>query len=307
MVPNERGILGAIWWEPKSETASELMSDAIMGASCMRSLITGTIIFVVAALVLLSGVQAQTAQNSGTAKAIPDLSGIWEALGVVPNSQPILCGEPSCVALLKLPIRSAFGSILEEPQMLPWAEEKFKAARKGLNDSDLLGRDEENPWLSGCMPPGPAWIMFNPFAVLELRQFPDVVLLFSDDDHAVRRIYLDDRRHPEPHATSLMGYSTGRYDGDTLVIDTTGIGDQTWIDFTGHPHSDALHLVERIRRVNQKTLETQVTIDDPRAYKKPWTKKMVRGLAPASTRVGDDVVCSELLKLGTHYSAGSNK
>ena len=276
----------------------------------MRSLITGTIIFVVAALVLLSGVQAQTAQNSGTAKAIPDLSGTWLAVPAGPAAATSPCGEPACLALLGISVPKRLGEIvttIEEPQMLPWAEAQYEAVREGVQDPNDFAREEMNPWMSGCASPGPAWIMLNGFEALELLQFPDVVLMLSTDDHSVRRIYLDGRGHPRSHAATQMGHSTGRYDGDTLVIDTVDIKDISWIDLQGHPHSDALHLVERIRRLNEKSLEIVVTIDDPKTYKKPWTKKIVRLLVPPGPRLGDDALCSELLKLGTHYSAASNK
>jgi hypothetical protein len=68
-----------------------------------------------------------------------------------------------------------------------------------------------------------------------------------------------------------MGHATGKYDGDALVIDTVGFNDKTWLDPMGLPHSDALHVIERMRRVDHDTLEDQITIDDPKAYTKPWT------------------------------------
>ena len=71
-----------------------------------------------------------------------------------------------------------------------------------------------------------------------------------------------------------MGDSIGRYDGDTFVIDTVGLNDKTWIDQVGHPHSDALHLIERFRRVDHDTLELTVTFDDPKAYAKIFNAKV---------------------------------
>jgi hypothetical protein len=104
-----------------------------------------------------------------------------------------------------------------------------------------------------------------------------------------------------------MGHSIGRYDGDTLVVDTIGLNDKPWIDLQGHPQSDALHLVERIRRVNQKSLEVEVAIDDPKAYKNSWRKKIVRELATPGPRIWDSANCEELLRMGTHYSAEAKK
>ena len=68
-----------------------------------------------------------------------------------------------------------------------------------------------------------------------------------------------------------MGYSVGKWEGDTLVVDTVGSNDKTWLDNVGHPHSDALHVVERIRRVDHDTLQIAFTVEDSKAYAKPWT------------------------------------
>jgi hypothetical protein len=158
------------------------------------------------------------------------------------------------------------------------------------------------------MPSGPAGLMLSPFNAFELQQFPDVVLLlYGGDEQAVRRVYMDGRDHPSNGTPSWMGHSIGRYDGDTLVVDTIGLNDKPWIDLQGHPQSDALHLVERIRRVNQKSLEVEVAIDDPKAYKNSWRKKIVRELAAPGPRFWDDANCEELLQMGTHYSAEAKK
>ena len=90
-------------------------------------------------------------------------------------------------------------------------------------------------------------------------------------------------------------------------MDTIGINDKAWLDDQGHPQSDALHLVERIRRVEQKKLEVDVTIEDPKAYKKSWRKKLVRPLAAPGPLFWDNTDCEELLRMGTHYSAESRK
>ena len=198
---------------------------------------------------------------------------------------------------------------MEEPQMLPWAEEKYKVAREGVQNPTAAGREETDPWFTSCMPFGPTRIMLSPFIAFELRQFPDLVLLFfgGDVDRAMRRIYLDGRRHPSNWKPSSMGHSIGWYEGDTLVVDTSGISDTSWLDDQGRPQSAALHLVERIRRVSQKNLEIEITIEDPKAYKNSWKRKVVRELALPGPRIWDDVVCQELLQMGTHYGAEAKK
>jgi len=188
--------------------------------------------------------------------------------------------------------------------MQPWAEEKYKANREGVTNPNFA-RQDLDPEFSGCMPQGPAGIMLDFRYAFDLRQFPDEVLLLSDDDHWVRRIYMDGRGHPENYPATWMGHSIGKYEGDVLVVDTIGINDKSWIDLQGHPHSDALHLVERFRRIDQNSLEYEVTIDDPKAYKKPWTKKAIRDLVPPGPRLWEEVICEELLQIGTHYSSES--
>ena len=161
---------------------------------------------------------------------------------------------------------------------------------------------------------GPSALMLAFFNFVELRQFPDVVFLLfggvaGEPDHAVRRIYVDGRGHPPDWRPTWMGHSIGKYEGDTLVVDTIGIisiNGNRLVDLQGHPQSDALHLVERIRRVKQ-SLEYEVTIDDPKAYKNSWKKKLVRELAAPGPRFWDDSICEELLRMGTHYSAESRK
>ena len=95
-----------------------------------------------------------------------------------------------------------------------------------------------------------------------------------------------------------MGHSIGKYDGNTLVVDTAAINETTWIDALGHPHSDAMHLVERIRRPNHDTLEIEVTFDDAKTYTRPWTGKKVYQLQPPSYELKEEVICEEYRKPG---------
>jgi hypothetical protein len=274
----------------------------------MRNCFVGSILVALGLLVLSPATHAQSSAKPGpeAAKAIPDLSGIWEAHRQVPvTAETALCGiRVVCNGLLR--VGTPMGEQPEEPEMQPWAEEKYKASREG-RASNEFGRQDLDSSFTGCTPQGPTDMMLDEFRVFELRQFPDMVLLLFDRDHLMRRIYVDGRGHPETYPHTWMGHSTGKYEGDTLVIDTVGLNDQTKVDRLGHPHSDAVHFVERIRRLNPKALEYEVTIDDPKAYKKPWTKKTVQDLLPPNFQILEEDLCDELLKMGTHYSAKSNK
>ena len=266
----------------------------------MRIRLIGSILEALALLAISPAMQAQISAKPGpgVATVIPNLSGNWEPHRPVPvTAETALCGiRTVCDALRG--VTAPMGEKFEEPEMQPWAEEKYKAVREGK------ARD---PNFTGCAPQGPTDLMLDNRRLYELRQFPDVVLLLFDEDHLVRRIYMDGRGHPDGYPSTWMGHSIGKYEGDTLVVDTVGFNDKNWIDRNGHPHSDALHLVERIRRLNQNSLEYEFTVNDPKAYKKPWTRKIVQDLLPPGFQILEGVLCEELLEIGTHYSVKSSK
>ena len=183
--------------------------------------------------------------------------------------------------------------------MLPWAEERYKAAREGTRTAFDHVKDDVDPNIN-CIPAGPTRIFTIAARPIEIIQTPRRVLLLFEWDHQMRRIYTDGRTMPDGYPPSYMGYSTGRWDGDTLVVETVGLNDLTWIDSLGHPHSDALRIVERFRRVNQETLEIEVTLDDPKAFTKPWRGKKVFALMQQGWEVLEHIVCEELLEIGKH-------
>jgi hypothetical protein len=90
-------------------------------------------------------------------------------------------------------------------------------------------------------------------------------------EHLFRQVYTDGRKLPEDPQPSTLGYSTGRWEGDALVVETVGFHDRGWLDAIGHPFSDSLHVTERLRRRTFGHLEVQITIDDPKAYQKTFT------------------------------------
>jgi len=97
-----------------------------------------------------------------------------------------------------------------------------------------------------------------------------IVILFEAYNHW-RQIFLDGRPLPPIVQSAYLGYSVGKWDGDTLVVDTTGFNDRGWLDDGGHPQTESLHVTERLRRRNFGHIDLQITIDDPGAYTKPWT------------------------------------
>lgn len=158
-----------------------------------------------------------------------------------------------------------------EPPLQPWAAEKYQNAKPGYGPRATP--DSQDPILN-CLPPGVPRIMLIPFPMQIVQISGETIMLF-EYDHSIRHIYLDRRAHPRELDATWMGDSIGWWEGNTLVVDTTGLNDKTWLDQVGHPHSDALHVVERIRRVDRDTLQDDVTIDDPKAYQKTWTGQQI--------------------------------
>jgi hypothetical protein len=109
---------------------------------------------------------------------------------------------------------------------------------------------------------------------MEIIQTPGRVLMVYEFNHFVRQIFTDGRKHSTDLGPTWMGDSIGKWEGDTLVADTIGFNDKTWLDRMGHPHSEDMHLVERFRRVDPNTLKINLTIEDPKAYTKPWTSEL---------------------------------
>jgi hypothetical protein len=156
---------------------------------------------------------------------------------------------------------------------LPFTPEGLKAF------NDVAGLIDP---MSRCIFPGLPRLNSEPYP-MQIVQLPDKVIFLYEYMHNFRVVYTDGRGHRKNWEPSLLGDSVGRWDGDTLVIDTVGLtGDLTWLDGHGNRHSDALHVVERWRRISANQIWYEHTIDDPKFYWKPWTTGWVIPLAPKS-------------------------
>jgi len=201
---------------------------------------------------------AQTAQHAGAAKThsastLPDLSGVW----FMPEYHRTLLPK-------------------EDPPFQPWAEALLKKRDLENNTADPdTGPDP----IERCIPPGVPRIMLQPFP-WEIVQAKDRVIMIFEYQALTRQIFTDGRGHPKDLDSTYMGHSIGKYEADSLVVDTVGFNDKTWLDPKGLPHSDALHVIERIRRVDHDTLQVDYTIDDLKAYTKPWTAQRIFKLKP---------------------------
>jgi hypothetical protein len=163
------------------------------------------------------------------------------------------------------------------PPMLPEADALY---RKRLAVYGA-GRPSEH-----CMPHGIPDAMLVPGPV-KFVQNPGVTFLLYEEFNHFRQVFTDGRDFPADMTPAWFGYSIGKWDGDTFVVDTKGYNDQTWLDDAGHPHTDALHTTERFRRRDFGHLELQVTIDDPKAYTKPWTATIQLNYMPDTEMIED--------------------
>jgi hypothetical protein len=206
---------------------------------------------------------AQTAQQSGVAKpadappaASPafshDLSGIWMQY---PRDN----------------VRGALGmdAVNERfrPPLTSWGQARFDDAFPLIGPRAVPGK--ENDPVLRCDPTGPPRLLTlpNPF---EIVQIPGRVLMLFEEYHVWRTIWTDGRALPKDPDPSWLGYSVGKWKGDTFVVDTIGFNDKIWADPYGDPRSEQMHLTERYRRLNHDTLELVITINDPKSYTKTW-------------------------------------
>ena len=208
---------------------------------------------------------AQTAQlkdaKAQASSSTPDFSGVWTRRGM-PNARYF-----------------GYGFSAEELPMTPWGLEKFKINKPSFGPHSVI--DTNDPTYD-CYLPGIPRIYVHPPG-FEIIHTPGRVIQHFEYDGFVRQIWTDGREHAkieDANERLWMGDSIGHWEDDTLVVDTTDFNDKTWLDRAGHPHSEELHVMERMRRVDQKTLQIDLTIEDPKTYTKPITAQMNYQLRP---------------------------
>ena len=182
-----------------------------------------------------------TAPTPRTSDGKPDLSGIWHAAD---NSF----------------VENIAGEGVDVP-MLPWAAAVYKQRL------DTLGQDK--PQLH-CMPHGVPDAMLVSMIPFKIVQTPRETVVLYEEFNQYRQIFTDGRKLPEDPNPAWFGYSVGRWEGDTFVVEVGGFKEGTWLDNGGHPHTESLHITERYRRLNFGSLDLDVAVNDPKAYSKPW-------------------------------------
>jgi hypothetical protein len=129
----------------------------------------------------------------------------------------------------------------------------------------------QNDLVLRCLPPGVPRIMLmaRPFAIV---QTPNRILfVYEGGAHVWRQVWMDGRAHPKDPNPNWLGHSIGHWEGDTLVVDSVGFNDRTWLDDAGHPHTERLHVIEKYSRTDPLTMQYDIVIDDPGAYTRSWS------------------------------------
>jgi hypothetical protein len=159
----------------------------------------------------------------------------------------------------------------DEIPFQPWARALFDFRQKTMAVDDPHVR---------CAPPGGPRQFAVPFglAIIQVPSIQRIFVLSGGSTRPWRVIYMDGRSHPDPELfnPSYFGHSVGHWESDTLVIDTVGFNERFWLHRDGYPHTEALHVVERISRPDNSSLHYEITIDDPMTYTRPWTTNWVK-------------------------------
>jgi len=191
----------------------------------------------------------------------PDLSGIWGMNAGAYGNNIIADLKPESVP--------------------PWAQSLYKQRMEDLAKDDPAGVQ--------CLPDGPR-ANFNPFLMSKIIQTPGLIAVLSET-LTFRQIFMDGRGLPKDPNPSFMGYSVGHWDGDTLVVESIGYNEKLWLDYGGHPHTEALKITERYHRRDFGHMDIEQTLDDPKIYGRPWTIAIKASLIPDTELL--EYVCAE--------------
>ena len=217
-----------------------------------------------------------------TADGKPDLSGIWQVDRGRVTAEAAPCLTRECNQLRTGDQWLDFGAGLAGGlPYQPWAADTKKQRM------DQEGKDDPTSY---CLPLGVPRMLVSP-ELIKIVQVPGLTVILNERNASYRQIFTDGRPLPEDPQPSWNGYSTAKWDGDTLVVETSGLRDGLWLDRYGSPLTDATRLTERFRRVNYGNLEIEVTVNDPKAYTKPWTTKVHETIVLNTELL--DYICAE--------------
>jgi hypothetical protein len=188
-------------------------------------------------------------------------------------------GKPDLSGVWMTPPSSLIAAFSQEPELQPWAETAVR--ERTLNEV----RDKPS---ARCLPDNESTEVFVGLLPVKIVQTSTLLIALIEDVIAAHQVFLDGRGHPSDLEPTWMGHSVGKWDGDTLVIDTVGFNDKSWM-FVVTPHTDKLHVTARLRRPDLGHLQIETTYDDPGAFKQPLKTSVVDVLAPDEEI--DETVC----------------
>lgn len=280
-----------------------------------HSLLTGVSVFLFAALLhaqwpdykaagaphTANGSVDLKAKSPRTADGKPDLSGVWlytrppGAEAPAPPPRSTTASPPGSADIIPLAVRTSqfwnLGAAFKDGlPFQPWAAE--------LHNQRVARNSQDNPD-AHCLPLG-IMQLHTHSQPRKMIQTPGVVLIIYEANAGLRQIFTDGRPLPKDPDPWWFGYSVGKWDGDTLVVETTGFRDLGWLDVEGSPLTESGKIIERFRRPDYGHLEIEVTIDDPKAYTKPWTVTVYQRLMPDTELI--EFICQENERDARHIS-----
>ena len=218
-----------------------------------------------------------------TADGKPDLSGIWD----IEHNRP--CPPGGCADMeVGQEFVNIGWSLKGGLPYQPWAAETRKARM------EQNGKDDPS---SHCLPGGALRRHTTPL-LQKFVQVPGLLVTLSEANASYRQIFTDGRPLPEVDQPTFNGYSIGRWDGDTLVVQTIGFKDGMWLDRSGSPMTDAAKMTEKFRRTSYGKMDIEITIDDPKAYTAPWTVMLHQTIVVDTDLL--DYICLENEKDASH-------
>ncbi len=209
----------------------------------------------------------------------PDLSGVWHVRPTPMEEWRRIAGQDAgktSAAGMEMDTISKYATNLFVDTPADQIPERPEGA--AVRTARLASGIRDNP-SSRCLPHGiPLSSLLT--EVFKIVQTPGLILMLYEADNTHRQIYMDGRKLPADFEPTWLGYSVGHWEGETLVVETTGFNDKSWLDLSGHSHSEALRITERYHRRDLGHMDLEITIDDPKMYTRPFSIKVEQLLQP---------------------------
>jgi hypothetical protein len=235
-----------------------------------------------------------------TSNGKPDLSGVWQTEFAPAGENQRLFGDEA----------KTFAVLGDDPTTFPKyflnilvdfkpADSPLRPEFAELYRTNSQRRGTESP-VAQCLPQGLPRADLTNYAPFKIIQTPVEIAVLYEIDNTYRQIYMDGRKLPVDPQPAWVCYSVGKWEGDTLVVDAAGFNDKSWLDVTGHPHSEDLRIQERFHRRDFGHTDLSITVEDPKMYTKPFTIKVTLILVPDSDVL--ESICNENEKDRAHIA-----